>query len=448
MEGAKSLQLMVHPEGLSLMWNDQPALLSIIVAHLFRLFGPSFSTGRMAVVLLGLALPLTLAVYYARIGIKWAVVIFIIFLWLAMPFYFASLLLEAPAYCIGITALLPLIMRGYGRLPLFFSVLLATLALSIKLTAAFALVVPFVWLMQRSRNRACIWGILILGLTFLNSLIQPGWSWSSMSKSHLDFASPHIQEYGFHSLLYAQGWLVCLFAIFAISFRYVNNNSQQILPWCVAAAVALFIHLIHRPFWYYYGIHLMTPVAVLGGVGAADFWQTLRTARLQKRHRRFVAIGTLLVCLLWVWQQGTQMFEFHAQADPISASPITEQLKALGDSGHTEFAINPVWTFAAGQTQTPPELTIVPLKRFWSGQINDAIITQKVASNHVDALVIYPSTVNESSWSNLLLDYVPTAREASEGGEILFVRRELMPHAIRLDSQPNTQAQVLRKLGL
>jgi hypothetical protein len=71
-----------------------------------------------------------------------------------------------------------------------------------------------------------------------------------------------------------------------------------------------------------------------------------------------------------------------------------------------------------------------------------------VASNHVDALVIYPSTVNESSWSNLLLDYVPTAREASEGGEILFVRRELMPHAIRLDSQPNTQAQVLRKLGL
>lgn len=444
MEAAKSLQLLAHPENAERMWNDQPPLWSAIGAGIFHLFGPSMTAGRIVVVLLGTVMVLVWATYWSRAGVKGAAIVSVILLWLAAPSYFASFMLESPAYAIGMAALLPLTMRGHGRLELFLSALIAALALSLKLTAAFALVVPFTWLLLRVWRCAFIWGFLVVGLTVVGSLIQPGWSWSLMGASHLNFEAVYAAQYRLDPALYAQGWLICLLATFAVAGRYVKSQLEPVIPWLSAAIVALLVHLFHRPFWNYYNVHLMTPLVVLAGVGAVDLWRALREAAISRWERRIAAVGAIVLALLWTWHQGERIALAHNTSVRITASTITKELKSLGKSGHTMFAMNPSWTFAAGQVQTPPELTIIPLKRAWSGQINDTAIAAMLASNRVDALVLNQGVLKQPEWTNLLAGYFPTARD---GRNILFVRRELNPKPIDLSVTSETTID-LRKLGL
>lgn len=444
MEAAKSFQLLAGPDAVARMWNDQPPLWSYIGAGIFGLFGPSAAAGRLTVVLFGVLLPLTWAVYWSREGMKWAAVFTVGLLWLAIPSYFASFMLEAPAYAVGTASLLPLILRGHGRLPLFASAFVAALALSIKLTAAFALVVPFTWLLQRGWRAAGAWGGTVAALVFLGSLLQPGWAWESMGASHLSFASKDIGHYRLDPTIYAQGWLVCALALFALANRYVKNRLEAIIPWLSAAMVALVVHLLHRPFWDYYNLHLMTPLVVLAGVGAVDLWQTLREARITRWERGVAWALTVILGLFWAQWQVEQVGRSHGRATKIDDSPITKELRALGKSGHSMFALEPFWTFAAGHVQTPPELTVIPLKRAWSGQINDTVIAAMLASNRVDALVLNQYVLKQPVWTNLLADYAPTARA---GRSILFVRRALNSKSIDLGLTSETVVD-LRQLGL
>ncbi len=444
MEAAKSLQLLFRPDLVERMWNDQPPLWSVLGAGLFRVCGPSMTAGRVAVVLCGMGLALTLGIYWARAGAKWAAVIAVLLLWLSIPVHLASFMLEAPAYSIGIAALLPLLLLKDARFAWLASAAIAALALSIKLTAAFALVVPFTWLVQRGWRRGIAWGLAAVALTLLSSLLQRGWSWAAMAGSHLNPASGEIGSHHLDPVIYATGWLVCLLAVFTIANRYVKNQFTPLTPWVAAASAALLIHLIHRPFWDYYNLHLLAPVAVLAGVGAVDFWRMIRRTTLFRWERRALASVGVMLGLLWVGQRGREIQAAKEWATVVAASPITQQLKTLGNAGHTMFSMNPAWTFAAGHVQTPPELTIIPLKREWSGQINDTIIAQLLQSNRVDALVLNQAVLQEPTWTNLLAGYSAAARD---GRNILFVRRELHPRSIDLKAASETTVD-LRQLGL
>jgi len=444
MEAAKSLQLLLHPQSIEQMWNDQPPLWSIVGALIFRLFGPSMTAGRIAVVFLGFLMPLVWAIYWSKAGSRWAALVSVFLLWLAVPSCLGSFMLEAPAYSVGTAAMLPLLIRGQNRFSLFTSVCIASLALWLKLTAAFALVVPFSWLLQRSWRRALLWGGGVLGLTLLGSLVLPGWSWVEMRSSHLNFWNDQIWRYHLDAAIYAQGWLICLLATFSLASRYVNKQLQPIVPWLSAAIVAMLIHLLHRPFWSYYSVHLIAPLAVLAGVGVFDLWESLKRASLSTLERRVLLGGTSILSLLWFWQQETQIVDAYRSSTVIASSPITAELKLLGQSGHTMFSMNPAWTFAAQQVQTPPELTVIPLKRVWSGQISDTMISSLLASNRVDAIVLSQDVLKQSAWTNLLAAYLPTARE---GTTILFERRELNPHPIDLKVENETKVE-LGRLGL
>jgi hypothetical protein len=444
MEAAKSLQLLVRPASLTRMWNDQPPLWSQIGAGLFQVFGPSMTVGRVAVVLIGLILPLTWAIYWSRAGIPWAAVVSVSLLWLTVPYYSAAFMLEAPAYAVGLAALIPLVLYGDRPLPWLVSVLLAALALSLKLTAAFALVVPFSWLFQRNVRHAVGWGFAVVALTVLGSLIEPGWTWRLMAASHLNFRAEAIWRYHLNPAAYAHAWFACLLAVFAVANRYVQNRLSSVVPWISAAVTALLIHLLHHPFWTYYNLHLLMPVVALAGVGAVNLCKLLQRGNLSRLECRCLAGVVIALGLFWAWQQAQQIAITCRTATLVATSPITEQLHSLGKEGHTAFSMNPAWTFAARQIQTPPELTIVPLKRVWSGQINDALISGLLASNYVDALVLNQSVLKQSVWSNLLAAYLPTARQDEN---ILFVRRALNPKPIDLGEASETTVD-LRRLGL
>lgn len=444
MEAAKSLQYLRDPAAAARMWNDQPPLSSYIGAGIFGVFGPSLTAGRAVIILIGTLLPLVWGIYCSRIGVRWGAVFAVVLLWLAMPSHFASFMLEAPAYAIGIGALLPLLLMRRQRAAWMLSALIGALALSIKLTAAFALVVPFVYLVQTARQRAIVWGTAVVLLTVAGSFLQPGWFWGTMGASHLAAPAREALEYRFTPAAYVSNWLVCLLALFALAARYLNSQMQSILPWVAAAGAALLIHMFHLPYWDYYVVHLMTPVVVLAGIGMVDLLQAARETKLPLWGRRSIWTLGLILCGLWGWQKFATILESREGALPYAHSPVTEQLRALTAPGRTMFSMDPLWTFAAGQVQTPRDLTIIPKKRLWSGEITHEMIVGLLASNRVDALVVYQTTLNMPAWTNLLAGYLPTARERRH---ILFVRRELDPKPIDLPETSET-AFDLKRLGL
>ena len=442
MEAAKSLQIL--DGNMARMWNDQPPLWSMIGAGLFRLCGPSISWGRLLAVLFGALLPLTWAVYWSRQGLGWSAAVSAMLLWFADYACLGSFMLEAPAYAVGLASLLPLVVAGQGWLPLSISAMIAATGLSIKLTASFALVVPFAWLCQRSLKRAITWGFAAVGLLILGSLLQPGWSWSAMLASHTNFGAKQAWNYPLDPAVYADAWLVCLLALFAIGRGRVTGRLAALTPWLWAGVAALLIHLFHRPFWSFYDLHLLAPLAVAAGVGAVDLWQALRTASIS-RLQRCLAVGVAAaICLCWGWQQASAIAYQRRFSTNFAVSPVTKALRALGEGRHTAYATQPLWTFAAGRVQTPPELTVLPLKRFWCGQITDPGVVDMLRSNRVDALVIDESVESVPAWTNLLAGYVPIARDAST---LVFAARALRLRAASSTTGTDANSALLRTLG-
>jgi len=442
MEAAKSLQIL-HGN-MARMWNDQPPLWSMIGAGLFRSCGPSLSWGRLLTVLFGALLPLTWAAYWSRHGLGWAAVISAILLWLADYACLGSFMLEAPAYAVGLASLLPLVLAGPGWLPLSISAVIAATGLSIKLTASFALVVPFAWLCQRSLKRGIAWGLAAVGLLILGSLLQPGWSWSAMLASQTNFGAKQAWNYPLDPAVYADAWLICLLAVFAIARGRVTGRLAALAPWLWAAAVALLIHLFHRPFWSFYDLHLLAPVAVAAGVGAVDLWQVLRAASIPRWERSLALGAAAALCLCWGWQQGGGIVRQRRFSTDFAASPVTRAVRALGEAHHAAFAMQPLWTFAAGRVQTPPELTVLPLKRFWCGQISNAGVVDALRSNGVGVLVVNESVESVPAWTNLLAGYVCITRDAST---LVFAARSLRLPADSSAIEKEANSALLRTLG-
>jgi len=444
MEAGKALQWLVDSSQWSRVWNDQPPLFSLIGALAFKFFTPGMAAARSAAVLLGLGVPLTLAVYYSQLGIRGAAAIAVCLLWVALPSEWGAFMQEGPAYAVALAALLPLLLGGGGRAALGVSALIAALALCVKLTAAFGLVVPFVWLCQRSWPKAFVWGGLTVGLVAGASVVLPGWSWSNMSAAHLQSGVAEIQHYRMNPIGYATSWLICALAVLAVGHRYLTRNGAPLVPWLAAAGAALGIHLVHRPFFGYYAVHLLTPLAVLGAVGLVDLCGLLRAGQLSRNERWAAIAGVVLACAGWGWQRTEQIYASHQRSIAVDSSPVVEGLKALRRSGQTAFASSPRWTFAAGLLVTPPELTILSLKRGWSGQMSYPLAASLVASNHVGGIVVSPSLVNVPGWSNLLSGYAATARSEDV---VLYVRKDLSPKPIEVDERAQT-LRMLRRLGL
>lgn len=441
MEAAKAMQLVHNPGGWIRVWNDQPPVLSWLGAFAFQAVAPVISVGRVVVVLLGLSLPLVLAAYQSQLGLRWSAPVSVTLLWLALPSAWSSFMQEAPAYALAIASLLPLLRHSEKASLLLVSAVIAALALSFKLTAAFGLVVPFVWLLQRSVARALFWGLFAVAVMMLGSWILPHWSWKTMIASHLQSGTEANLAYRVDPSAYAYSWLLCVLTLVTVGGRYVHSRLSPVVPWIAAAVVALFVHSFHRPYFKYYELHLLAPLAVLGGIGCVELLDWIGAGLSSRRARLVTIVGVTLVSALWGWQRIDQISVDRQLSKRFVPSDIVERLQLVRDQGEAAFSMDPIWTFAAGMVQTPPELTVISLKRIWSGQMNHSCISEQLASNHLGAIVLLHELTMHPGWSNVLSGYAPAGRW---GKEIVFTRKDLRFTPIDLSEQ----TQPFRRLGL
>ena len=76
-------------------------------------------------------------------------------------------------------------------------------------------------------------------------------------------------------------------------------------------------------------------------------------------------------------------------------------------------ADNPIYAFHAG-LPVPPELAVVTLKRFWSGQITTHEIVQTCARRGVEQVVLSSVSLQDANWTNWLATaFSPTVTEGS-----------------------------------
>lgn len=431
------------------VWNDQPPLYTVVIGLMFKAFGPGIAVARAVAATFGLSLVVALATQVNRqCGVPAATVG--AFCLLAAPQTLVlsiSAMLEVPAIGTALWALWPIHRwRETQKLHwLALSGVLMAAALQIKLTAAIvlpALVVEIflglpgltgpAWRRETARALG-IWGVTVtatfIGLAIVFGTVPLAVLWAShfspktLAKATDSLRWPFLQPlYPDHAdAIFGAGAGLLILA-------YRRNWRGLAFPciWLVTAAV---IHQDHRPWWPYYYLHFAVPLAWLSGYGVMELFKLAWIEGLNRvLLRRLVGIGSLLVASL--------LFAFIVTAGEMrlrSAVAWVGMLPRIDDgalvSRMREFAGGTQWVYTkstmyAFHAKLPviPPLAVLPLKRFWSGQITEGQILTIVKHYRPEQMLLNEELSSE------MKEFVNTnyALVHEYGRYQLFVRNSLV----------------------
>jgi hypothetical protein len=285
---------------------------------------------------------------------------------------------------------------------------------------------------------------------------------------------------------------ICLGALCGVWFGWRSGRRMELVFPLVLLGTAVAVHLVHRPFWYYYGVHFGVPLSILAamgvtgligiffgpsredlslkegqptpdpsqegnGCGSAPHPGPLpvgrgegegnlpgRDARPTGKQRELALMLGVLCVAIWFGFEG-QRFVSQVRG-VIYAQKVkdNEMIAALREyRGKVKWAYSrsnePI--FHAGFLQ-PPELTILSKKRFWSGNMTEQGVLDAVKKYDCEVLLLLDGIeMKQEAWKKLTAEsYVNVL---SSGGATLFVAK-------RLDPKPKTNntLELLKKLGL
>ncbi len=396
-------------------WNDQPPLHTEVLALLFRLFGSSAGVGRVLSV--GFAVVLVAALYgLARRGSNRLTGLVAVLLLAGAPGVLelsVSVMLELPAFALGLAAVWAWNRweTNGRRAWLVGSGVLMGCALQVKFTAALllpALAVAWclppgasgahssaradassapagspsrvaTWLRGRRWRAGLLWLAALAGAFGLVVALSygPG-AWAMFWTSHFSAGTRAGAAMGrpFQpSQLLAEPDLG-LAALAGVLLQVKLRRRELWFP-LVWLVTALLVHLNHRPYWPYYYLHFAIPLAWLGGAGLVEGFRFLWRKLLPPGQP-----GWTLPCLGWgLWSLFTAWVLSLAlgrgewelgqlRQDRLAAEQSTVQrLRAHAGGVQWLFTTHLLSAFWAG-LPVPPELAVLPRKRWWSGQMS------------------------------------------------------------------------------
>lgn len=477
MEFSKMLLLLRHPELVHLAWNDQPWFYSQVFASIFTLTGFQPGIPRLATflivcgMLLGFRRLMPSEAGWLPLLCGWA----FFWCWPGMPSLSVSAMLEVPAFGLAmIAAALSPRGRTEWRCWRFCCVgLLLAVAVQIKLTAALvfpALVIKVAWVWWREiyRQRKVespdagrllnhwwlgpFLGVSVFGLVFgMIMWWSPDWDWSWLLGNHLAAAvTPQAEEHRFSpaSLLESPGTVVGAILSFAVLGKQ-RRLSEAIFPVVLFGTVFL-VHLNFHPWWSYYAVHFAVPLAILGGWGGGELFRQMQmeagASETERRHffsrNSSMMLGTLVIAL-WT---GFELPRGYAQTWEVSQhQPAAENdeirvLEKYQSRTKWAFTRHNIMAAQAGYV-LPPELTVLPQKRFWTGAITEKSILGVVKKYGCEVLILNSQIeLARKDWSSYVSEnYV---RVWSGDYESIFVARRLNPQP------PPNKNELLKKLGI
>jgi hypothetical protein len=401
------------------VWNDQPPLHTFLITQILKhvsrsVAGPRLVTSAFAILLLA-----SVFLIVFRMNGLWIAGLTTGLL-IASPGFLelsSSCMLEIPSLAPAIAALALLSSSPQGKWrseALVAGVLFGT-ALSIKLIPIIRLSVAALIIWQRPRSIpgagvqiakpllfvgfglvvsfVAVDGLVDLG-AFLLHFKQTWISHFSSTKS-LEYGSP--ADHPFEWWILFRNWDTSVPAIIGIILlsRQFRLDPKAILP-LAWLGLMLLVFVLHRPWWSYYYIHLAIPLCWCAAIGLFETVQRFAS-------RRFLGPAALVtVYVLCAWM----MMRLYLQVINVRHSPqtysspvltIIEKFKPFTEWLYTE---EPIYSFHAG-IPLPPDLAVVPLKRLWAGDMNNAKITAELATTK-PGLILLTIDTNGRPFQDLL----------------------------------------------
>ncbi len=406
-ELAKAL-LMLQGKSLYLdVWNDQPPLHTWMVAWILKHVSGSMLAPRVLTMLFSTWLACGLGWLAARRG-GWRVGGLTAGLLVLSPGYLelgCSCMLEIPALATAMAALVTLVRAstpadqggdpgihhqekrlGSACTPAnaMSAGLLFGTALQIKLTAIL-LVPPAAlawWLATRHGSRfwpesvrVALWFVvgLILSFSVIHLLMGNNAYFSQLWISHFSsgrsFEYGSAQDYPFRWVALVKNWDLSLPALAGCSLIGLRRYRESCLVAIVWLAATLGVMAVHRPWWSYYYVHLAIPMAWLAALALREGWRRVDF----HRHPAVSWLFCVLVLGIGLWQGARAYWQVSdmRRLPQIHSSLVIAEMKKYRLHVTAMYSDQPVYSFHAGIPMLP-HLAVLPLKRFWSGEMTNA----------------------------------------------------------------------------
>ena len=430
-EGFELAKAMLSAKGYRLyseVWNDQPPLHTFVLTRLLEAFGSNPLWPRLVSVLSAMGL-VGAGFFIVRRFHGTAVATVVAVLMVGSPAFLelaCSAMLEVPALSFVVMALAVLV-TGRGPLKtgrLIGAGLLFAVALQIKfigLMYAPLLVGAVLWLRLEGAGKesaiARLWserkrlslGVGVFASAFLLGGLALGFAvdrgayfahlgqpWSSHfgATKTLAYGSPSDHPFDGWALL--RNWDVTVPALMGLGvlLRQRKTGWMPVVAWL---GLTLVVFGVHRPWWSYYYVHHAIPLAWCAAVGMAVVWRWAKQAnRMWLLPTGFAA----LVVIGWmgarVWLQVSSIRE----SPQTFASPVIGVMERFQTEAKTIYSDEPVWSFHA-RLPLPPKLGVLPLKRFWAGEISNERIVEELERVRPE-LILLRNDSREVPFSRLL----------------------------------------------
>ena len=380
MELSKALLLHRDPALFADAWNDQSPIFPWLIARLWDVTGFSVPAARWLSLTLGTLLPIAAALALRPWGLSCAASMLGPGLLLQpdVALNLGSAMMETPAFGLGAAAVIPLVLLRQRPLTAFaLSVLLASFALVFKATAAFGLLLLLAHLHPREWLRYGV-GILV-GFSALS--FGSGHDIVMSATSH-SFSGPDAQRHALdvYGLVFSAPGFVgsCILGAAAGCFY---GPRKLVLGLLGACSLSVLIHLIHRPFWSYYAVHMAAPMVLLAGVG---FFSVVRHGNLGA-----VVASAVVLCSTWIMTAPAvpSSFRSGAPVESRAAYLLQQQSGAI----RRILSEDPWAPVSIGITPLP-ESMIIPAKRVWIGDWSPAHAARAVIERKPDLVALYPQT--------------------------------------------------------
>jgi hypothetical protein len=438
------------------VWNDQPPVLTVLLGLAFKLFGPTIGVARAVASIFGIGLMLGCWFWASRQCGIIAGYLSVAYLLVAPEVLKLSVsaMLELPAIAMALIAIFPLLRwkKNRNRYWLLVSGGIFAVAVQTKFTATLvapALIAEILLashgadrrkLMTDAFQNLMTWGtcasgaILACGMLLGSDYEQ---AWVSHFGPQVARQSDGAFNYGITPRLFLEHrealWAAGT-GLLVMVFRRDARRLAFPFVWLLTVAI---VHLWHHPWWDYYYLHFAVPLAWFAGYGAAEMVCIARDSHLHPTLRPSSrALGALwlawaLGVLLVVIGGGRLILEVHEIQNQkwVEDSALVRKLREYGKRTNWIYTRSTIYAFHAGLL-VPPEVAVLPAKRFWSGQITDQQILAVLNRYHPEQLLLSNSphvsfnakSLNDS-WNELISKQYTLVFE--DGINYLYVAKAL-----------------------
>ncbi len=394
------------------IWNDQPPLHTLLLTETMRhlsstMLGPRLLTSVFAVLLLAAVFVLCWRLSGSRVAALATGLL------LASPGFLllgSSCMLEIPALAPTMAALCVLALGNRSKWPVAEVLAGASLGIALEIKIISLVLLPLVallvWINQRqdpSPERSLTKRLVVLSVCLVLSTcaadllashgaylahFQQSWTSHFGGTKTLEYGSPDDHRFNWAALL--RNWDVTLPAMLGVVV--CARRASRALPAAVPLtwlAYSLLVFGLHRPWWNYYYVHTAIPLCWCAAIGVDAVWAEAHWPQ----QKLWCVVLALYAQFAGVWMVG----RLYLEAYSVRHSPQTyaclflKEMERYRPQAHWLYTEQPVYSFHSG-IPLPPDLAVVMLKRYWSGEMTSARLTEDLRSFKPELMLLRNDT--------------------------------------------------------